>query len=105
MIRERLHSTVRDLAGWNECLNLIQEIDEIQAAAGRPTSTVWTQVAGPFNEIIAEIDYADLATYEKVTQDTMNDPQITKLLGRFSGITVEGKGYNELFMAADRAGS
>lgn len=104
MIRERMHITVRDLAGWNECLSLMHEIDGIQAAAGRATATIWTQVAGPYNELIAEIDYPDLATYEREMQATNSDPQITKLSGRFSELGVEGKGYNELFMTADPVG-
>jgi len=40
MIRERMHFTVKSLAGWNEMLDLMREIDEIQVSAGRTTGTV-----------------------------------------------------------------
>ena len=42
--------------------------DEIQAAAGRATGTVWTQVVGQFNEIVIETDHPDLSAYERAAQ-------------------------------------
>ena len=104
MIRERIHFTVKNLAGWNEALDLIREVDEIQAAAGRATGTVWTQVVGQFNEIVIETDYPDLSTYERESAAMMSDPATMKLFARFEEITVTEKGYNELFMSAEKAG-
>jgi hypothetical protein len=104
MIRERIHFTVKNLAGWNAVLDLIREVDDIQAAAGRATGTVWTQVVGQFNEIVIETDYPDLTAYERETAALMSDPAAMKLLGRFEEITVTAKGYNELFMTAEKAG-
>ena len=34
----------------------------------------------------------------------MSDPAAAKLFPRFEEITVADKGYNELFMSADKAG-
>jgi hypothetical protein len=104
MIRERTHFTVKNLAGWNEVLDLIREVDEIQAAAGRATGTVWTQVVGQFNEIVIETDYPDLSTYERESGAMMSDPATMKLFARFEEVTVTEKGYNELFMTAEKAG-
>ena len=104
MIRERAHFTVKNMAGWNEALDLIREVDEIQAAAGRATGTVWTQVVGQFNEIVIETDYPDLSTYERESGAMMSDPATMKLFARFEEITVTEKGYNELFMSAETAG-
>jgi hypothetical protein len=104
MIRERLHFTVKGGTGWNDALELIREIDEIQIAAGRATGTVWTQVVGPFNEMVIETDFADLATYERESEALMSDPAVLKLFPRFEEVTVEGKGYNELLMTAERMG-
>ena len=103
MIRERIHFTVKNLAGWNEALDLIREVDEIQAAAGRATGTVWTQVVGQFNEIVIETDYPDLSAYERETAALMSDPAVMKLLARFEEVTVADKGYSELFMTAEKA--
>jgi hypothetical protein len=105
MIRERNYFTIRDASGWNEALEMIHEIDEVQAAAGRATSTVWTQVAGPFYEIVIEVDYPDLASYEREQKAFNSDPQIAKMFGRWDEVTVPGKGRNELFMTAERAGA
>ena len=39
---------------------------------GRATASgVWTQVVGPYNEVVVEVDYPDLATYEKGVKATM----------------------------------
>ena len=103
MIRERAHFTVKNMAGWNEALDLIREVDEIQATAGRATGTVWTQVVGQFNEIVIETDYPDLSTYERESGAMMSDPATMKLYARFEEITVTEKGYNELFMTAEKA--
>ena len=105
MIRERFHFTVKGLAGWNDALDLIREIDAIQIAAGRATGTVWTQVVGPFNEMVIETDYPDLATYERESEALMSDPAALKLFPRFEELTVANKGYNELFMTADKTGA
>jgi hypothetical protein len=105
MIRERTHLTVKNMAGWNEALDLISQLDQILIAAGRSAGTVWTQVAGPWNEMVIEDEYADLATYERVTKAFMSDPEVLKILPRFEEITVPGKGYNELLMTADKSGA
>jgi hypothetical protein len=105
MIRERLHFTVKGGSAWNDALDLIREIDEIQIAAGRATGTVWTQVVGPFNEIVIETDYPDLATYERESNAIMTDPAVLKLFPRFEEATVAGKGYNELLMTAENMGT
>ena len=104
MIRERLHFTVKTGSAWNDALGLIREIDEIQIAAGRVTGTVWTQVVGPFNEMVIETDFPDLATYERESEALMSDPAVLKLFPQFDAITVEGKGYNELLMTAETLG-
>lgn len=102
MIRERMHATVHDLSSWNEYLAVIRDIDEVQAAAGRvPSSGVWTQVVGQYNEIIVELDYPDLATYESETKAAMSDPQVVKLASRIETLTIADKGFNELFVTAD----
>lgn len=104
MIRDCNHFTVRDLASWNEALSLVREIDELQAAAGRATSTTWTQLTGPYNEIIVETQYEDLAALERDLNATMSDADVLKKLSRLSEITVDGKGYNEIFVSADPVG-
>ena len=83
--------------------DLIREVDDIQAAAGRATGTVWTQVVGQFNEIVIETDYPDLSTYERESGAMMSDPATMKLFARFEEVTVSEKGYNELFMTAEKA--
>ena len=65
---------------------------------------MWTQVVGQFNEIVIETDYPDLSTYERESGAMMSDPATKKLFARFEEVTVTEKGYNELFMSAEKAG-
>lgn len=64
---------------------------------------MWTQVVGQFNEIVIETDYPDLSAYERESTALMSDPAAMKLFARFEEITVSKKGYNELFMTAEKA--
>jgi hypothetical protein len=42
-----MHVTVKALAGWNEYLALVREIDEIQAAGRRGPWLAWRVAATP----------------------------------------------------------
>ena len=104
MIRERMHFTVKSAKDWDEALQLVEEANKINAGAGRAQALAWTQVTGPYNEIILETDYPDLASYEREYKAAMSDPELLKLFPRIEEITIADRGYNELFEAAERIG-
>jgi len=104
MIRERMHFTVRTTKDWDEALQLVEEFNKIHAAAGRAQARAWTQMTGPFNEIILETDFPDLASYEREYKAAMSDPEMLKHMPRVEEITIADKGYNELFETAEQVG-
>jgi hypothetical protein len=96
MYRERIHFTVADMDGWNEAIDAIGEINKVLERLSHPTATIWTDTVGVFNQLIAEMDYVDLASYEKATKAFYADPDVQKQLQRLNHATVQGKGYTEL---------
>jgi hypothetical protein len=96
MYRERIHLTVADMDGWNEALDAMAEINKVMERLGQPTATIWTDTVGVFNQLIAEIDYVDLASYEKATKAFYAEPDVHKQLQRINHASVQGKGYTEL---------
>jgi hypothetical protein len=100
MYRERIHLTVADMDGWNEAIDAMAEINKVVERLGHPTATIWTDTVGVFNQLIAEIDYVDLASYEKATKAFYAEPDIHKQMQRLNHAAVQGKGYTELLETA-----
>jgi hypothetical protein len=53
--------------GWNGAIENIARVNEIAKRRGWQQATAWTQTFGPFNENVIELEYPDLATYERET--------------------------------------
>ena len=104
MYRERLFFKVEDFAGWNEMNKVHQEINSLMESKGLAPGTLWTQSWGPFNELCIEIDYPDLATYEKERSMVTSDPDFLPLFERISKVTVTGWGRNEMWESATTVG-
>ena len=96
MYRERIHLTVADMDGWNEVIDAMAEMNKVCERMGQPTAIVWTDTVGVFNQLIAEVDHVDLASYEKATKAFYAEPDILKQLQRINAAAVPGKGYTEL---------
>jgi hypothetical protein len=96
MYRERIHLTVADMDGWNEAIDAMSELNKVMSRMKLPTATVWTDTVGVFNQLIAEIDYVDLASYEKANKAFYAEPDVHKQLQRLNHASVQGKGYTEL---------
>ena len=96
MYRERIHLTVTDMEGWNEAIDAVNEIPGALKRIGQPTGTIWTDTVGVFNQLVVEIDYVDLASYEAANKAFYANEEILKQLPRLNHASVQGKGYTEL---------
>ena len=101
MFRERVFFKVEDVNGWNEMSALCDEINAHLEKKGMITSTLWTQSWGPFNEVVIETDYPDLATYEKERSMMMSDADLVPLFERVEKIRVPNWGHNEMWENAE----
>ena len=51
--------------GWPGTIRNVELMNELAAKRGWQQATVWTQAFGPYNELSIELEYPDLATYER----------------------------------------
>ncbi len=100
MYRMRQLFTVSDIDGWNEAITIVEEVNKLCASNGWAQGTVFTRTVGPFNEMCLEIEYADLATFERENKEWMNEPGIGELMRRIDAIPTEDLGYSELWEEA-----
>ena len=104
MYRERAHMFVRDLDGWNEVVAVVEELNAFAEQEGHPTALLWTETVGVYDHLVAETDYADLASYEASTKAMYGHPDFARYSARLTDVVVEGKGYTELFELATPLG-
>lgn len=107
MYRERIHLRVAgsNMAAWNDVIALHQEANALARSKGWTEGTLWTQTFGPFGELVIEIDYDDLATYEREQKAMFADPEVAKLFERISELVDPAFGGNELWQRAEPIGS
>jgi hypothetical protein len=100
MFRERLFFKVEGMKGWNEMTDLHGEMNALIDRKGMTRSTLWTQSWGPFNELVIETDYPDLATYEKERSMMFADPDFRPLLDRAQAARLPNWGHSEMWESA-----
>ncbi len=88
--------------GWNGTIENVARINVVATQRGWQQATVWTQTFGPFGEIAIELEYPDLATYERETAAFFADGECMKLMVhgmRFR--RPEDAGYNDIWQRAE----
>ena len=105
MYRMRMRFKMKGLEGWNGFLGVVEEINAHAREKGWVQATAWTQSFGPFNEVELSMDYPDLATYERETNEFFADEKVTKLMTKFPEFVESGAGYSEMWQKADPVGS
>ena len=63
-------------------------------------ATFWVAMAGTANELIAEVDYPDLATFEREGEAQGSDAEWMKVVRSTADFIVQGTGRSELFQTA-----
>ncbi len=100
MYRVRYHQKLRSAEKWNDYLRLSEELNELARSRGWREASIWTQAVGRFNEVVAEIEYPDLATFERESRALFADEDAADLLLRFGELVDQGWGYSELWEQA-----
>jgi hypothetical protein len=63
-----------------EAVRLMERLNEISRANGITEGRVMTQSFGPFNQIAVDVDYPDLATYERKTEAYFSLLQVQEVI-------------------------
>jgi hypothetical protein len=99
MIRARFIAQVR-YGQFAEYLKAGEQLNEIARERGWAEATFWVSTAGTANEIFAEVDYPDLATFEREGDAQGADAEWMKVIRSTVDMVVQGSARSELFQTA-----
>jgi hypothetical protein len=101
MYRQRIRQQV--LYGqFREYLTVAEEVIAQRRKLGLAESMLWAPTFGTANEIIWEIDYPDLATYERENEVFYSDVAAMEQWRRLWQLAVQGATHDELLSEAPR---
>jgi hypothetical protein len=99
MIRARFIAQVR-YGHFAEYLKAAEQLNEIARERGWAELTFWVSTAGTANELFAEVDYPDLATFEREGEAQAGDAEWMKVIRSTIDMVVQGSVRSELFQTA-----
>jgi hypothetical protein len=93
----RYRATQQVLYGrFNEFLKAWQELNIIFHRRGWPEATVWVPTVGTGNEVVLEMDFPDLADFQKWYQAFQADLEGMNLYRATKDVVVQGSLHDEL---------
>jgi hypothetical protein len=99
MVRARFIVQVR-YGHFAEYLRALEQLNEISRARGWAEATFWVATAGTANEIFAEVDYPDLAAFEREGNAQGADAEWMSVVRSTVDWVVQGTGRSELLETA-----
>jgi hypothetical protein len=99
MVRARFIVQVR-YGHFAEYLKALEQLNEIARARGWAQATFWVATAGTANELIADVEYPDLATFDQEGQAQSSDSEWMKVIRSTADMVVQGTGRSELLQTA-----
>ena len=99
MVRARFIVQVR-YGHFAEYLKAAEQLNAIARERKWVEATFWVAAAGPANELIADFDYPDLATFEREGEAQSSDAEWMKVIRSTVDIVVQGTGRSELLQTA-----
>ena len=99
MVRARFIVQVR-YGHFAEYLKAVEQLNGIARQRGWAEATFWVYTAGTANELIAEVDYADLATFEREGEAQSSDADWMNVIRSTVDFVVQGTGRTELLQSA-----
>ena len=86
-----------------EYLRAVEQLSEIARQRGWAEPTFWVHTAGIANELIAEFDYLDLATFDREGQVQSSDAEWMNVIRSSADFVVQGSGRSEVLQTAQIA--
>jgi hypothetical protein len=97
MYRFRITAQVQ-YGHYKEYFELGKKLNEISRERGWVEFTFMSPIAGNANEVVAEADYLDLATFQKEGEAFQTDPEAMKLNREVAQHVVQGSARSELLV-------
>jgi NIPSNAP len=99
MVRARFIVQVR-YGHFADYLKAVEKLNEIARARGWAEATFWVATVGTANELIAEVEYPDLATFEREGAESSADAEWMQVIRSTVDWVVQGTGRSELVQTA-----
>jgi hypothetical protein len=99
MVRARFTVEVR-YGKFAEYLKASEKMNEIARDRGWAEATFWVAAVGKANELIAEVDYPDMATFESEGAASAADAEWMQVIRSTVDLVVQGTARSELFQEA-----
>ncbi|MGH3427001.1 MAG: hypothetical protein ACRDQZ_05455 [Mycobacteriales bacterium] len=99
MVRARITAQVR-YGHFAEYLKAVERLNEIARARGWAEATFWVATAGTANELIAEVDYPDFATFGQENEAQGSDAEWMGVIRGMVDFAVQGSVRSELLETA-----
>jgi hypothetical protein len=99
MVRARITAQVR-YGHFAEYLKAAEQLNEIARARGWAEATLWVATVGAANELVAEIDYPDFATFGRENEAQGSDAEWMSVIRSTVDIVVQGSVRSELLETA-----
>ena len=101
MYRQRIHQQI--LYGqFREYMEIAEEVIALRLKLGLATPVLWVPVFGTANEVVWEIEYRDLATFERENEAFYSDAEVMEQWRRLWQHAVQGSIQDELLQEAPR---
>lgn len=94
--RVRLIAEIR-YGQFGEYMKTWKKLDSIMRERGWVASRVLVPTAGPNNEVVAEFEYPDLATYERENKAFYADPEVFEAFRAGAEFVIQGSARTELY--------
>ena len=99
MYRQRIHFFPKTMDAFITLSAVGDEYNKLAADKGMAQGSSWMPTVGE-NELVWEIEYPDLATFERESKEMFTDPDWMGLMQRVQAIEYSRPPYNELLEPA-----
>lgn len=99
MYRQRIRQQV--LYGqFREYMEIANEVIALRQKLGLAAAMLWVPMFGTANDVVWEIDYPDLATFQRENEAFYSDADVMKEWRRLWQLAVQGSTHDELLEEA-----
>lgn len=99
MYRQRIHFFPKTMDGYVALVTAADEYNKLAADKGMAQGSSWMPTVGG-NELVWEIEYPDLAAFERESKGMYADPDWMALMQKVQAIEYSRPPYNELLEPA-----
>jgi hypothetical protein len=99
MYRARVHFFPKTMEAYGEAMQAGEEWSKLCAEKGWVEPTYWMTEVGGF-EVIAEYDYPDLATYQRMGEESYAEPRAMAIMQKLMTMESTRPHYAELLTTA-----